>query len=367
MKFEILKENISRELSKAEKMTGKNLSLPVLSAVFLEADKNSLCIRATNLDLGIEIRLPAVVSKEGKVAVSARVILSFLNNVKDGEKLKFELKEGVLNISSSFSNVSIKTLPTDEFPLLPKVEAETTIKVKASDFSSGLKSVVYSSSTSSMKPELSSVYVFKENNGDVVFVATDSFRLAEKKVSIKGIPNDIKILTPFKNASEIIKICDEISSDIEISINKNQLSIVSNDLYMVSRVIEGVFPDYRQILPKSFVTEAEVLKQDILNALKIINVFSDKFNQVNFSLDTGKNELKITSKNTDIGETENTIPSTWKGEAVKMNFNYRYIIDCFQSIPSDSVKLCFSGQGRPLVIKGVSDESFLYLVMPMNK
>ena len=367
MKFEILKENIVKELSQAEKITGKNLTLPVLSAVLIEAGKNTITIRATNLDLGIELVTPAKVIEMGKVAISARIILSFLNNIKDGEKLEFELVGGVLKINSSFSTVSINTFPSEEFPLIPRIEAETEFNIKPEDFVSGLRSVVYSSSVSSMKPELASVYIYKNGEGDLVFVATDSFRLAEKKIKAKGIPNDIKILIPFKNATEIIRVCEGIANEINISFNKNQLSISAGNLYMVSRVVEGVFPDYKQILPKAFSTEIICLKQDLMNALKIINVFSDKFNQVNLSLDEAKKEFYITSKNNDVGETQNTVPVTFTGEGIKMNFNYRYIVDSFQSIPVDSMSFNFSGIGKPLVIKGISDSSFLYLVMPMNK
>jgi len=367
MKFETKKENIYEKLSLADKMTGKNSSLPVLEAVLLSLEGNNLIIRATNLDLAIEETVSVKGAQNGVVAVLSKTILSYLNNIKDDEKLTFELVDNTLKIQSTFSEVLIKTMVSDDFPVIPRIETEAEFSISAKDIVTGIKSVVYASSVSSMKPELSSVYIYKNDNNEMVFVATDSFRLAEKKISAKGVGEEIKTLIPFKNTLEIIRVFEDFEGEVKVSLNKNQLSISADNIYMVSRVVDGVFPDYNQIVPKKFTTEVIALKQDVINALKIINVFSDKFNQVNILLDAEKKEFLITTKNNDVGETFNAIPTTFTGEGVQMNFNYRYIVDSFQSISVDSISFNFNGVGKPLVIKGISDPSFMYLVMPMNK
>lgn len=365
MKFETKKANIYPQLSLADKMTGKNLSLPVLESIYISLDKNTLTIKATNLDLGIELTTLVKGENGGSTCVSSKTILSYLNNLKDDEKLIFELKENVLHIHSDFSNVTIKTLPHDDFPVIPKVEVESSFTIKSQDIVSGIKSVVYASSVSTMKPELSSVYVYRNDAEELVFVATDSFRLAEKKIKVKDMDPDTRILIPFKNALEVLRVCEGVEEDILVCFNKNQMSISYGEVYMMSRVVDGVFPDYGQIIPKEFTSEAVALKQDVVNTFKIINVFSDKFNQVNLKL-TGKT-FSVESKNNEVGESENTIPAAHTGDDVDMNFNYRYIVDCFGSINSDSISFNFTGPGKPLVIKGVSDNSFMYLVMSMNK
>src|SRR4029078_7500013 len=139
------------------------------------------------------------------------------------------------------------------------------------------------------------------------------------------------------------------------------------DVYITSRVIDGVFPDYKQIIPKVVKTEVTLLKQDLVSGLKISNIFSDKFSQVIFNVLPKEKILKITTKNIDIGENVNNIDAVIKGDDLTISFNYKYIIDCFQSLDSDSITLCFSDTNKPMIIKGVSDKSFLYLVMPMNK
>ena len=188
----------------------------------------------------------------------------------------------------------------------------------------------------------------------------------EKKIKLKKHLDFSGILIPFKNIPEIIRVIEN-SNNLEINQSKNQISFSYEGVYLVSRVVEGVFPDYKQIIPKEFKTEAIVLKQDLINSLKTSNIFSDKFNQIIISINPLKKSLTIKTKNSEIGENTNTINAVAEGEEVEISFNYKYIIDCFQSIDADSVVLKFNGPSHPLVIQGVSDKTFTYLVMPMNK
>lgn len=367
MKIECPKDKLSWALSKADKLTGKNLTLPILSCIFLSASKNNLVIKATNLDLGIELNVPVKVEKSGSVAVPGVVLSNFVNSLGNDKNIKMELIEGNLHISTNSTSTVIKSFPFEDFPTIPKIDSHTSFKINAVDFSKGLRSVWYSAAISSMKPELSSVFIYLNDNEEMVFVATDSFRLAEKKIKTKKLKDFGQILIPFKNVTEIIKILDEIRDDVVIGLDKNQISVSYNNIYLTSRVIDGVFPDYKQIVPKDFKTEAIVLKQDFINSLKTANIFSNSFNEINIKVLPAHKKIEITTKNPNIGENVNKLEAVLTGEDVVINFNYKYIIDCFQSIDSDSVSLSFNGLSRPMVIKGVSDKSFMYLVMPMNK
>ncbi len=366
MKIESVKDKLSVAISKAGRITSKNLTLPVLSCLLLETNKNFLKIKATNLDLGVEIMVPVKTEIEGVVAVPAQVINNFLNNLDDNKSVTLEKKENTLEIRSESSVADIKTFPVDDFPTIPQVENGKSFKIQARDFLKGLKAVLYSSSTSSVKPELASVYIYSEDE-NVVFVATDSFRLAEKKIKTKNSVDFGGILLPYKNAADIVKLFEDIDDQIEIKVSKNQISVFYSGLYVVSRVIDGVFPDYKQIIPKEHKTQVIVLKQDIINSLKLSNIFSDSFNQINLKVVPGKRLFQAKTKNLDVGENTNRIDATTEGEEIDINFNHRYITDCLSTIDSDSVFLTFNGMAKPLVIKGVSDKSFTYLVMPMNR
>lgn len=362
MKIECLQEKLIEAVSTVEKITGKNVSLPILSSIVIEAGKNNLTLKSTNLDLGIEVIVPARIDEAGAVAVSGTILSTFLSGVS-GEKIKMELKDSNLKISTSKNNTTIKVLPVDDFPVIPRVEGDT-FDLDGKQFIKGLKSVWYSASTSGVKPELSSVYVYCEE-GYVVFAATDSFRLAEKKIKIKKSKDFGSILIPFKNVSEIVRVVEKAEGDVKVTLSKNQISCEFENTYLVSRVIDGVFPDYRQIIPKESKTSVVVLKQDLLQALKISNIFSDKFNQVHIKVDA--TVFEITTKNNDIGDTANQIESVVEGEPIEVNFNQKYITDCFQSIESDSLSLTFNGANKPVVIRSVPDTSFIYIVMPMNR
>ncbi len=365
MKIECIKDKLTQAVGKAERVTGKNLTLPVLGSILLEAKNGNLTVKATNLDLGIEIVVPTKIEKEGTVAVPGGVLFAFLQSIYNDRNITLELKEGNLFVATSHTSTIIKSLPHEDFPSIPHITDGKTIQITAKDFLKGLKSVWYSAAPGSFKPELSSVYIYPED-GNLVFVATDSFRLAEKKVQAKKMGDIPPLLIPFKNIPEIIRTLEDLDT-VDLSINKNQISFAGNSVYLTSRIIDGTFPDYRQIIPKNRTTEVIALKQDLMNTLKTSHIFADKFNKITMSIQPKAKKAEISTKNADVGENLNTFDASLTGEDVTMSFNYKYITDCFQSIEADSVSLEFSSNARPLVIKGVGDNSFTYLAMPMNK
>ncbi len=367
MKFECNKEKISSAISKAEKITGRNVSLPVLSCILIEAKDDKVKIKATNLDIGLSIEMPCKVSEAGVCAVSGSILNSYLSNLGKGDSdLNFSLQNENLYIYSKNSETTIKTLPAEDFPNIPVIEEKKKFVIESKDFLKGFQSVWYSASVSNIKPELSSVYIYPDGE-NIYFVATDSFRLAEKNIRIGKTDGFESILIPFKNTTEIARVFEDQDTEIEIVFDENQIALKNKNIYLVSRIIDGVFPDYKQIIPKTETTVVNVLKEDFLQALRISNIFSNNFNQTTFSVMPSDNVLEVSTQNKDKGETINKIRINAEGEAIKISFNHKYLSDCFSSISSDSLKLIFNGVGKPLVITGSKDSTFRYLVMPMNK
>jgi DNA polymerase-3 subunit beta len=365
MKLECSIEKIKNAVSQVERITGKNLTLPILSSILLIASNKSLKLRSTNLSLGVEIEVPAKIDREGTLAISGSVLNAIFSNISQNENVQLEEKDGNLSIKTKKTQIKLKSQPHEDFPTIPVVDG-TSFEIESKKLIEGIKSVYYSSSISDIKPEISSVYIYT-NNDNLVFVSTDSFRLAEKKIKTKGIPEILGILIPFKNVSEILRIFGEIQDVIRVCFNKNQISFSSDNIYLTSRVIDGIFPDYRQIIPKSFSTEATMLKQDLLNALKLSNIFSDKFNQVNLRISPKEKVFELSSANNDVGENKTYLDAVINGENIELGFNYKYFLDCFVSINTDSLSIKLSGNGKPIVISPVSDPLFTYLIMPMNK
>lgn len=365
MKIECSIDKIKKALISVERITGKNLTLPVLSSVLWVATGKTLKLRATNLNIGIEIEIPAKIEKEGVVAVRGDILSSLFSILQGDLMVKFELINGNLLVKTNTSTILLKSISHEDFPTIPVIEGETLL-ISSRKFIEGIKAVYYSASISEIKPEIGSVYIYPEDD-TLVFVSTDSFRLAEKKIKIKQKLSFGGILIPFKNVIEIIKVFEGAEDDVKIILQNNQISFRTDNIYLTSRVVNGSFPDYKQIIPKNPTTKAVVLKQDFISSLKISNIFSDKYNQVILTIKPDEKVFELESKNTDIGENTTQISGALSGESVSANFNYKYILDCFQSIGVDSLSIELSGNNKAMIIRGVGDISFMYLVMPMNR
>jgi len=365
MKLECSIEKIKSALMIVDRITGKNLTLPVLGSVLWVATGKTLKLRATNLNIGIEMEVPAKIEKEGIVAIRSDILSSLFSVLSGDSFVIFELVNDNLSVKTKLNTIILKSISSEDFPTIPLIEGEN-VTLQANKFVEGIKSVYYSASVSEIKPEIGSVYIYPEDDM-LVFVATDSFRLAEKKVKIKQKLSFGGILIPFKNTTEIIKVLEGVDGDIKITLQKNQISFLTSNIYLTSRVIDGSFPDYKQIIPKNGTTEVTLLKQDFISSLKVSNIFSDKFNQITFNIKPKEKVFEIEAKNTDIGENITLLSGALTGEDVVLNFNYKYIIDCFTSISSDSLVLEFNGSNRPMILRPVGDSSFMYLVMPMNR
>lgn len=365
MKLECSVEKLKNAISQAERVTGKNLTLPILGSILMIATGKSLKLRATNLSLGIEVEIPAKVEIEGVAAIRGDIVSTLFSALYQNDQVSIELINDNLSVTTKYNHCLIKNYSHEDFPTIPIVTGQTFV-MHSKKLVDGIKSVSYSSAVSDIKPEISSIYIYPDGD-DMIFVATDAFRLAEKKVKMKKSEDFNGILIPYKNISEIIRLLGDFDGDVNISFTKNQLSISFQSVYMTSRIIDGVFPDYKQIMPKGYETEVIVLKQDLLNALRLSNVFSDKFNQITLIANPNEKTLAIKSKNTDVGENETNVLASLKGEPVEINLNYKYFLDCFTSINQDSMVIHFNGVNKPMIVRGLSDNSFTYLVMPINR
>lgn len=365
MKFEVPLQDLANATATAARFAERRANLPVLGAILLSAEQGRLVLRATNLECGVELSVPAKVTSEGVAAVPASTLAGFLNNAR-GKNVSAELKGEVFKVETQSSSASIKTLPHDDFPLLPRVSADHSFSVKAADLVRAIRSVAYCASLSAIKPELQSVLLYGEA-GKLTTVATDSFRLAEKTVPLKTGGSVPQMLIPARNAAELMRVLENAAGDVEIYYNEHQLSTQAGDVYYTSRLLDGAFPNYRQIIPKDFSTEAVVLREEMAGALKSLSVFADKFAQVSLALEPSKKAMMLSSRNPDVGEQVSTVKATVEGDQVSVSFNGRYLADSLQAIVGESVRLHSNGPGKAMLIKDAADASFLYLAMPMNR
>lgn len=370
MKIECVKDNLYKAILSAERVTAKQLPLEVLGSVVLRAKKNVFLVQATNLSISLEYNVPSKVIKEGEVAVPSKTFLQYINNLSDNEPIILELIDNNLHIKSKNTASLVKTLPLDDFPTFNKINtAETEIKINSLRFIDSLKSVVFAASFSDIKPEIASVCISGNDNG-LEFISTDSFRLARQKFSkndyeLNGSQLD-SVIVPIRNVHDIIRVFDGLGEELTFSIKDGQASISSQNIYLLTQLIDSSYPNVSQIFPKGRDTEVIVLKQDLVQALRISQIFADKFNRVMVNVSPKEKSFEIESKNQDTGENINSIEATLDGEDVKMQFNGKYILDVLNIISEDSVSLEFSGPNKPMVVKGVGNNGFTYLLMPLR-
>jgi len=343
----------------------KSATLPVLSAILLIAGDDGIKMRATNLETGIDLKIDGECTTKGVVAIPAAVLQQIANSFTQEGKITIEHTGDILSIVSGNSKSSIKTVPYEDFPTIPFPEnPKNKIELPGVLLRSLFTTIASCASSSTVRPELASIYVSIEG-GVLTAVSTDSFRLAEKKIPLinKGIQG--KFLIPAKNALDIAQAIPD--TNINISFDEHQCAFVSDTWMLVSRLTNAVYPDYRQIIPKESTVEAIILRKDFENSLKRTTIFSDSFQKVRMNFDPKKKQFSLFSRNTDIGESFETISAHISGNPIELSFNHRYLSAVLTLTQAESISLSAGGVGRPLIIKGVGDTSLLYLVSPMNQ
>jgi len=365
MKLIITIEKMRGIIQSLERVTSKNVTLPILNNILLTINAGMLYARATNLHVGAEYAVPVKSEGDWTCAVPAATFRHILQTLPAEEMLDMVFDGKTLTLRAGKAKMTLATEPTDEFPTLPQVENPDIAKVDAGILTEGIQSVVYAASGSDIKPEIASVYMYADGS-DLVFVATDTFRLAEKKYHLKKALDGFQVLIPSRTAVELMKLLSEIDGDIEIHYTKHQISFLADGLYCTTRVVDGVFPDYRQIIPKEFTTEMKVLKEELVTTLKISDIFSNKFHEMSLVLQPEDGVCVVTSNNNEIGEQEYQLHATITGDAMEIHMNQRYLVEGLSTFKSDSIVFLLT-KGRPLIVRGATDTSFTYLIMPMNR
>ena len=365
MKVSLRRTPLLEAVVLVERLVGKKESLPVLSCILIDVQKN-VTLRATNLEAGIEVGVVGEVIAHGVVAVPANILSQTLRAITS-ENMTLSNDEGNLLIEAQGTRTLIKTVSSSEFPKLEPAADLQTIHIVREKLLLGLQGVVYAASPSMIRPELGSVFVKFSTTDPLICVATDSFRLAEKTIS-KATEGTGEVLIPLKHTQEIIHILEHLKDEyVDISVDDVQMVIKGGNVRFLSRVVDGQFPDYKTIIPKESTTEVTLLKNDLTDVLRKARVFSNKEQQVGFHIYPKRKIFTATAQSQEVGEMSDSIDAALTGEDLDINFHIGYVADCISHLTTDSIVMSFSGVGRPLIIRPVGDMSYTYLVMPLNR
>lgn len=372
MKLRIKKEELKSGISIAERIASRSISLPILKNISIRAEKDLINISATDLEIGVEWWGSAKTDKTGELVVPSSILSGFINLLPDAEIELTSNKED-LNINCSNYNTQIKGFNPEEFPIIPEVAEKESVLVDIQYLCKSLSCVVDIPTFSTTRPEISGI-LFKFDKNILKIVATDSYRLGEKTIKLNSsVKNPFFFILPQKSAKEIISIFGETEGDIKIVFGANQVlfellmtNIKHPKIRLISRQIEGDYPNYEEIIPKKNQITAILERSDLLNQIKAAGLFSGKSGEVIFKIEPTKNKIEIVSQNSEAGEYNSTLLGKITGKKETISFNYRYLVDGILSIKTPEVLFEINSSSEPGVLKPTKGIDFLYIIMPIK-
>jgi len=372
MKVTCLQENLKTNLNITQNIVGKNLTLPILNNLLLETDGGRLKISSTNLEIGINTWTSGKVEKNGSLTCPAKILSSFVDNLPN-KKIDLETKDNSLFIHCENYKATIKGLSSDDFPLIPQIKEKPFFVFKKSEnLKDDLSAVVGSAALSESRPEFSGV-LFRFDKEAVKFVATDSFRLAEATVyQGNNLKEPSSFIVPQRTIQELIRIIGEKPGrEIKFSLGDSQILFEIEDVQLISRLIDGQYPDYQQIIPKGFETKVTLAREEFINNIRIASIFSSRINDVKLAVKNDK--VEILSQDSELGENKSQMSAQVQGKSMEIVFNYRYLMDGLANIPTKQVFLGMNSEAEgssprsnPAVIKPVGESNYLYVIMPIK-
>lgn len=362
MKASVAQKNLKRALSFVDRVIGKNVSLPILQNVVIKTDGGRLKLLGTNLEIGVTAFLGAKIEEVGEIAIPGRVLSEFINGVTE-DVVTLTTKNNSLFISSKNTKTQILGFDPKEYPIIPKIKDGVLAQIPSQTLKNALLSVIDAVALSETRPELSGVCV-RFLGSQIVCAATDGFRLAEKSIAVKSEQKK-SIILPRATVMEIIRISGDVEDLITIHFSDNQIAFIGDDFEVVSRLIDGTYPDYTKLIPEKHVTKVLVGKEDFEKNIKLAGLFSSSISDVKIIGD--EKNISFVAKNSDRGEIETSVEALVKGDPFDVALNFRYLLDGLKVIPTDKVVMEFTGPGNPLIIRPAHDQKdFVYLVMPLR-
>lgn len=378
MKLLILQEKLKEGLHVVERISPRSFTLPILNTTLLSARKNFLNLSVTDLEIGIKWWALAKVEEEGDIAVPISLLSSFFSLLPN-KQTSLREKDNILSVECENYKTQIKGMSPGDFPIIPTIPEGNSVEIEANSFCQGLEQVVDISAPSQTRPEISGVFLSLQKDL-IKMVATDSFRLGEKTLllgktaaSLEGLGGEVSFIIPQKTAKEIINIFGQKGGNIKICFSPNQILLERQmaetphpEIQIVSRLIEGEYPAYQEIIPKKYETQAVLDRNEFLNQMRISSLFSGKINEIKLKVDPKKSGVEFFSQNPDIGEHRSFLKGKTKGETIEISFNHRFLISGLSTIKSQEVSFELSKEEGPAVLKPVGDQSYLYVVMPIK-
>jgi DNA polymerase-3 subunit beta len=369
MNLVVIKEKLKEGLDAISRAAGESSQLSVLKNVLLETKKNKLELTATNLELAITYSVLGKIIEEGKTTVSLNLLQNLVNALQS-ERINLGLKNNILEIKTDNYKAKINGASAEDFPIIPKIKNKTSfIEIDGGLLKEALAQVVIATQFSEIRPELNTI-LFSCKRDHLLFAATDSFRLAEKNIGEKQFTSTFEdnftCLIPVKTISELLRITKE-TAPVKIYKDENQILFETEQWECISRLAEGTFPDYKQIIPKKFEAEIILEREEFGSAVKLTSVLSSRINEVIIKLNETQKAVEIFSSEEAAGENDYILSAKITGKFNPVSFNWKYLTDGLKALKTNEVYFGLNEENKPCELKSPNDPTYFYILMPILK
>ncbi len=377
MKLTITQNNLISGLHTVERAVGKNATLPIIENILIKTEESGLRLSATNLEIGVTTWIPAKIEKEGEITVSAKRFVTYIQNLPD-KNIEIKTESKSLQVESKSGKADFITEESKDFPVIPEVKGEVKIDLPVNDVKKMLSQTMGATAVTETRPEISGAYWLidmEEANKTVLhLVATDSYRLAEKKLHVAKLPltsgDNTNFIIPKNAATELERLLDTEEEHLSVYLDENQVAFkIGKKISIVSRLIEGVFPNYKAIIPESYESRICLKTSDIRDAVNRISLFSsEKTQEVTVKMDPKSKKVHVnaSSGETGSGNTEISTTGAEEGGEIEFNLNYRYLIDGLNWVDDEEIYVEAQDSAKPVVLKPKGNDDYLYLIMPLK-
>ncbi|MCK5460003.1 DNA polymerase III subunit beta, partial [Candidatus Parcubacteria bacterium] len=378
-------ENLHYGLSIVGNITNNNPNLPILNNILIKTENRVITLTVTNLEIAVNCIIRGKVEENGNFTVPARIFLDYINLLNRGQ-VKLELDKNELKITSPNSKTKIKGEPAEDFPVIPEIKKDIGYAVNVNSLKDAIAQVIFAAAISSPRPEINGlVFNFNSHDSELTIAATDSYRLAEKIIKLQPLTKeraDRKIIIHNKMLHELLRILNNLKNikneDEKVKIylsDNNQVLFAFSDseigtgdsVELFSRLIEGDYPEYKEIIPKNYNTRVIVNKQDLIKIVKANSLFTQSgVNSIKMEFSVKDNQLSVFSANAQAGESFSNLPIKIEGDKNEITLNYRYLLDGLQHIDGDDVILEIIDKNTPCLLKPIDQRDYIYIIMPIK-
>ncbi len=375
MKFTCTRENLAYALDLVSGITTKQNNLPILSHVLLKAEESGVEVISTNLETAVRAHLRAKVDGVGTFTVPGKTFADFVHLLSD-EQVTVDLQGNELTIQCGGSSTKIKGSPADEYPVIPEGEEIHSYVVNVLEFHDSLLKVLFSASKSEVRPELSGIcFQFcLEGKSNLVLAATDSYRLAEKTLALLQGGDELRCIVPGRVVSEFVRLLSLAKTkgdgehQVRLLLGKNNITLRYDQFEIMSRLIDGNYPDYRQIIPTQFLTTATLPTFLLVKSVKTASIFSSTgINAIQLEVQPAEDRVKIYSMSTQTGEHESFVEGVVTGDTNKTVLNFRYLLDGVNQLEGDEVVFLLNNADAPCMLKAKGKDDYVYIIMPIRQ